>query len=301
MSAALIERIRQNVPQMLRDLPVWLLHDAKKTPVYNDGTNRRGVLDSTEDRARLVTFETAAEALQKTARATGLGFALGVVPGEEIHLAGADFDGCYRDGELDERVMQILAAAGSYAEKSPSGNGLHIVGTGDIGTLKVDGAELYSAGRYFTCTGARINGAHLADIRDAADLTRQLFRANEQPKGAASEADDPIVAALNHAGLYLRDAGGGKHLIRCPWEARHTPAENGARQTSSSEAAYFGPGAEVRGTKLDTGMYRCQHQHCEDRRLRHLREFLGLQEGQRHDQPGEWSPPGVTSYGAAFD
>jgi len=249
-----VTRIRENVPQMLRDLPVWLLHDADKTPIYADGSNRRGTLDSAEDRARLVTFEEAAAALPQVTRASGLGFALGEVPGEEIHLAGLDFDGCYRDGELDERVMQILAAADSYAERSPSGIGLHIIGTGDIGTMKVNGAEIYSSGRYFTVTGNRINGAHVAEIREAAALARQLFgqaTSPSDPRGSDGgvSADNDITEALKRTGLYLRDGGGGRHLIRCPWEARHSPNGDGSRQTSSSEAAYFAPGAVVRADR----------------------------------------------------
>lgn len=287
-----VTRIRENVPQMLRDLPVWLLHDADKTPIYADGSNRRGTLDSAEDRARLVTFEEAAAALPQVTRASGLGFALGEVPGEEIHLAGLDFDGCYRDGELDERVMQILAAADSYAERSPSGIGLHIIGTGDIGTMKVNGAEIYSSGRYFTVTGNRINGAHVAEIREAAALARQLFgqaTSPSDPRGSDGgvSADNDITEALKRTGLYLRDGGGGRHLIRCPWEARHSPNGDGSRQTSSSEAAYFAPGAVVRAETLENGMFRCQHAHCSDRRLKHLREYLGLETRAQSALPGD--------------
>ena len=311
MSTAPIERIRQNVPQMLRDLSAWLLHDPDKVPIYANGTNRRGNLDSPEDRSKLVTFEQAAAALATVRRACGLGIALGEVPGEEIRIVGIDLDTCYRGDELEDRALQILGAANSYAERSLSGKGLHVLGTGDIGTLKIEsttdrpGLELYSGQRYFTVTGDRLNGAHVADITEAAALARQLFagpaltstESREQPE------DNDIVMALNRAGLYLRDAGDSKHLIRCPWEARHSPNDSGSRQTSSSEAAYFAPGAVVRGELIENGMYRCQHAHCADRRLRHLREFLGLQEGPRHDQQagGEWSPPSVTSYGAAFD
>jgi hypothetical protein len=314
MSADLIARIRENVPQMLRDLPVWLLHDAEKKPIYADGTNRRGTLDSPEDRAMLVTFEEAAAALPRVRRACGLGVALGEVPGEDIHISGIDGDRCLRNDEIDDRFVQILGAAVSYAERSPSGTGLHILGLGDIGTLKIPhtdtepGLEMYSGLRFFTVTGERINGAHVVDITEAATLARQLFEGEEPERtapaaGSATPPVDPdgIIPALMHAGLYLRDAGNGKHLIRCPWEARHTPNETGERNTSSSEAAYFGPGAVVRGTRLNTGMFRCQHAHCADRRLRHLREFLGLEEPKPAPDPGEWTPPAVVSYGAGFD
>ncbi|MBK7252048.1 MAG: primase C-terminal domain-containing protein [Gammaproteobacteria bacterium] len=187
--AELVARIREKVPAGLRELPVWLLwrsvagapgEKPRKVPYYADGTPRRGALDSPEDRARLVDFEAAATEL--TARCAGLGVALGEVPGEEITLAGIDFDGL---DEHDERVVEVLAAAASYCERSPSGNGLHILGTGDVGTAKRDaqGLEIYSGGRYFTVTGERIAGAQLADLRDAADVARRVF-AVESPKKA---------------------------------------------------------------------------------------------------------------------
>jgi hypothetical protein len=54
--SALLSRIEANVPPMLLDLPVWLLHRDKQ-PFYGDSTPRRGKLDSPDDRARLVTFK----------------------------------------------------------------------------------------------------------------------------------------------------------------------------------------------------------------------------------------------------
>lgn len=286
----LVARTRANVPAILRELPVWLLHDASKTPIYADGSNRRGTLDSAEDRAKLVTFEEAAAALKRVDRANGIGIALGEVPGEELTIAGIDIDGCYSGEELDPRAVEILGACASYAERSPSGNGLHVLGIGNIGTLKLErtadrpGLELYSGGRYFTVTGARLNGAHLCDITEGAALARALFDQRSHAATIADRHDDAIVSALKSAGLYLRDAGDGKHLIRCPWSARHTPDDSGNRETSSSEAAYFGPGANVRGEVLTHGMFRCQHAHCADRKLRHLREYLGLDKQEAETQ-----------------
>jgi hypothetical protein len=122
----LIERLRQNMEEALRSLPVWLLHDENKIPIYASGKNRRGTLDSPEDRAQLVEFEDAALGLLKCPRAVGLGVALGAVPGTDIILSGMDFDDCYVNGALVEPAARVLTAATSYAEKSLSGKGLHI-------------------------------------------------------------------------------------------------------------------------------------------------------------------------------
>jgi primase-polymerase (primpol)-like protein len=62
--------------------------------------------------------------------------ALGPVPHTSIVIAGIDVDACYDGGVLDARVQKVLKVANSYAEKSPSGRGIHILGIGDIGTTK---------------------------------------------------------------------------------------------------------------------------------------------------------------------
>jgi hypothetical protein len=293
---ALIERIRANVPEQLRELRVWLLWSGgpgKRRPIYASGVSRHGILDSAEDRAALVEFEAAGLALLKCRRAVGLGVALGKVPGTEIWLSGIDLDDCYVNGELTEPGASVLAATPSYAEKSPSAEGLHSVGFGGIGTdkivINVNGheqkLEIYSGGRFFTVTGDSLNGAALADITATAVFARQRYGAPStngagtgKPHPEAPPAtDDPILVALKTSGLYLRDGGSGRHLIRCPWEALHSPDEDGNRNTSSTEAAYFAPGAVIRDVQHDRGTFKCMHTHCGQRGLKDLRNYLGLE------------------------
>ena len=186
------DRIRANVPSDLHGLPIWLLYKEriepgdpkpKKVPMYANG-RYRGTTDTPEDREQLVTFEEAAEALMRTG-ATGLGIALGKVPGHDLHISGIDLDGCYDGGALDPRAGRLLEAARSYAERSPSGLGLHILGIGDIGTVgsHSDGLEIYSRGRFFTVTGDVITRAPLGDISNTAQLARELYR---RPSDSAS-------------------------------------------------------------------------------------------------------------------
>jgi regulatory protein RepA len=182
-----LERVRTNAPPAMLALPVWLAwrsvptpgEKPRKVPFYCDGAPRHGTLDAPEDRARLLTFDQAAETFDP-ARFTGLGVALGAVPGEELVLAGIDLDDIAAD---DPRTLEVLGAADSYAETSPSGAGLKVFGTGAIGTTKAqrDGAglEIYSGARYFTVTGERVNGAHLADLTDAANVARKLWQADK--------------------------------------------------------------------------------------------------------------------------
>jgi hypothetical protein len=259
---------------------VWLLWKSKpatdggksrKVPFYSNGAPRSGTLDAPEDRARLVYFATATATL--TPAYAGLGVALGEIPGDEIIVSGTDLDNC-RDattGELDARAVAILAAANSYAEVSPSGCGIKIFGTGDVGTTKATdvagGLEIYSGGRFFTVTGDAINLAGLADLHDAAKLARELFAVKQErprfvprplpPGGAVArvQAFDAMMKEIGRRGLYMYSRQGW-HIIVCPWSYSHTGGDcSGAAIAEPSTANNW------------AGGFRCHHAHCGDRRI----------------------------------
>ena len=190
-----IDRIAGAVPADLRSQPVWLhwcsqpngTGKPKKVPYYASGKPRAGKLDTPADRRHLVTFDAAAERFDPEQHA-GLGVALGAVPDTDLHLSGIDLDGCRRDAQVSPRALEIVAAAhGAYTEVSPSGTGLKIFGTGDIGTLATPGVEMYSGGRFFAVTGEHYLGHCLADLRDASEAARRLAAARSGPAGPVPE------------------------------------------------------------------------------------------------------------------
>jgi hypothetical protein len=200
-----LDRIEANLPQMLFNAPIWLLH-RQKQPFYADGTPRRGTLDSPEDRARLVTYWKARAAML-IHDVDGVGVALGKVPGTDINLCGIDLDNCFTEGKLQDHAQQLLSAANSYVERSPSGNGLHIIGIGEIGTTAKAGLEIYSGKRYFTVTGDAINEANLADLSGAAALARRLF-GSEPPAATANAPSSGITVIEGGRNTFLiREAG----------------------------------------------------------------------------------------------
>ena len=83
---------------------------------------------------------------------------VGIVLGEG--LAAADLDECIIGGELSPLALDTLAALDSYAELSPSGEGVHVLVTDapPMAGLKSDELELYSAARYVTVTGRHLDG-----------------------------------------------------------------------------------------------------------------------------------------------
>lgn len=72
-------------------------------------------------------------------------------------IIGIDIDDGYdADGFLSRLAVDIIAACGSYTEKSKSGSGVHILVKGDIpfkGKNNLKGVEIYKTARYFITTG----------------------------------------------------------------------------------------------------------------------------------------------------
>jgi hypothetical protein len=135
-------------------------------------------------------FDVAVEALPGF---DGIGFALG------DSYAGIDLDDCFAaDGEPYHWARYILEdLAGTYAEVSPSGNGIKLFMRGgkpegrcrrQVGLGEV---EVYGGGRFFTVTGNAFGGAP-SELRDCtADLARlhaTLFPPEERPAARAATA-----------------------------------------------------------------------------------------------------------------
>lgn len=143
----------------------------RKVPYYVTGIRRHGTLDSPADIARLTSCEDACTALTQSQGYAGLGFALG------RGWQGCDLDGC-RDpvtGKLEAWATAIIERAATYAEISPSGKGVHLLGYDmDEPALKALGAngsgvEFYAAGRFFTFTGRVLEG-FTAPVRSLAPV-----------------------------------------------------------------------------------------------------------------------------------
>jgi primase-polymerase (primpol)-like protein len=144
---------------MMRRAPRWVRH-RNKVPL-----TVKGAAASSTNPATWSEYDIAAT----SPIGDGVGF---VLNGDG--LACIDLDHCLIDGVLADWAAEILAAAGrTYVEVSPSGQGLHIFGYGNVGTgRRRNGAECYDRARYMTVTGQRYCGApvKLANIQAAIDL-----------------------------------------------------------------------------------------------------------------------------------
>lgn len=167
-------QIYRNIPEELKQLKQWcgyriLNRNGRNTKVpINPYTGEFG---KSNDESTWSDFETAVEAINKF-NLNGIGFYF-----KEPYI-GIDIDDvrgqieAYLSGNTDDEnniVAEFIDIMQSYAEISPSGNGVHIIVKGDLpknGSRKGN-IEMYSNGRFFTMTGNHIGGyIHINDDRD---------------------------------------------------------------------------------------------------------------------------------------
>jgi primase-polymerase (primpol)-like protein len=148
---------RAGVPTELRKLPRWVAHTPDKRPVRVDGSPA-----SSTDPQTWSSFEDVAQSSRK-------GF---VLNGDGIVCL--DLDHCLAGGVPTTEVAGLLERLPrTYVEVSPSGDGLHVWGRGDVRAgrrLVVDGVsvEVYGSGRYITVTGRPFRSVpKLADLSTA--------------------------------------------------------------------------------------------------------------------------------------
>lgn len=121
-------------------------------------------------------------------------------------FTGIDLDDCHGDADALAIQHRIFDAFQSYAELSPSGNGLHIIVRGSVRGSRRGHVEVYSTERFFTMTGNVYRDAPIVDGGAALDvLMAEIARekpsafnpsANYQP---ATETDETIYKRAANA------------------------------------------------------------------------------------------------------
>lgn len=95
---------------------------------------------------------------------------IGFVFTDHDPFVGIDIDHCIDPdtGEIDDMAAEIVSKCGTYAEVSPSGTGIHIIGLDpkrpSMGGRRKDGYEIYHTKRFFTFTGKALGPMELSDI-----------------------------------------------------------------------------------------------------------------------------------------
>jgi hypothetical protein len=169
----------QNLPAALRAQRAFVLwrltqipgeKKPRKVPYYVNG-QKRTANGSDVDRASLATFDQAVAACS-AGDYSGIGFAL--LP--ELGVTALDFDDCVVDGRVDPRVLALIE--GTYAELSPSGNGVRAFYRGRARSgksLDVEPkCEIFGDSGYVTCTGNLLPEHDMIGWTEAAELTPQV-------------------------------------------------------------------------------------------------------------------------------
>lgn len=193
---AILPVIPEAIPAALKDRPRWLCwvkgavrRNGKRPKVpVNPRTGRAGI-DATDPR-QLGTFDQAFGRYRRGG-VDGVGFSLAPP------FAAGDLDGCVDPGtgDLDAWAADILGEFRTYAERSPSGEGLRLIGLGRLDPDKRNKrgpVELYAERRYVTLTGHKLPDAPrtVADCIEAfARLQDRITPGPARPAAATVPGD----------------------------------------------------------------------------------------------------------------
>jgi hypothetical protein len=160
------------------------------------------------------TFDEALAAI-KTHNLSGVGLVLT----HDSGMTGIDLDDCIRDAStFSELAREVLAYNETYAEVSPSGEGIRLFARGRIErALKDDtsGVEVYGSGRYLTVTGDQLSGTPqaileaprtLAHLTAASEAAREAKKRKSNTNGDARVHSNDFFHRVNDAALAGLDA-----------------------------------------------------------------------------------------------
>ena len=152
-------------PQELKDRKQWVCW--RLEPDNDGGKPRKMPVNPVTGKGAMsnnpntwTDYHTAFEAYEKYGY-TGVGY----VFTKDDGYVGVDIDHCYNSvtGEFNEVAKAVIARKPTYAELSPSGDGVHLYfkGKKPSGSSKnsENGVEMYESGRYFTVTGKQLEGS----------------------------------------------------------------------------------------------------------------------------------------------
>lgn len=145
-----------NIPDEIKKMNNWVLWklENRKDKTTKIPYQISGKMASSSDLNTWSSYDKAIETFNHRGGYSGIGF---MFSGSGV--SGIDIDHCIENGVISEFANCIIDSVDSYAEKSQSGTGVHILVNGTIPkAIKKKEIELYSQGRYFTMTGDKICG-----------------------------------------------------------------------------------------------------------------------------------------------
>lgn len=155
----------ENIPDELKGLRQWVCAVSGSKVPLNAETGRPA---SSTDPSTWRDFESAVAGVEED-DADNIGF---VFAGNGLVGIDLDHDVFDRFGLFTPFAAELLCECDSYAERSRSGRGVHIIVRGKLpfkGRNNGSGVEMYSAGRYFIMTGDVVYPAGIRENQTAID------------------------------------------------------------------------------------------------------------------------------------
>lgn len=213
----------RNIPQEMRIYPQWVMWryedtDSKK-PTKVPYSAKTGALASVTDANTWATFDECVNAMSSGWYA-GIGFVLT----QNDPYSFIDLDDTKGDQTALDRQIKIYNEFDSYAERSPSGSGLHIIVKGEVPSgRRRSFIEVYSSLRYMTMTGDIYRNA---PIKEQNELLNILWAQMGQGSVATAvyagvaEAKETDEQVINRA---IAAANGDKftELLAGKWEGMY--------------------------------------------------------------------------------
>ena len=180
------------IPAELLKYPNWVVwkyeeRDGRKTKVPYNAVTRQCAKSNDSD-----TWNTWDEVEIIPGWAEGRGFMFSESP-----FVGIDIDHCLDGGEKEKKAMAIVDSFGTYAEKSPSGDGLHMIGRAElVKGMRFGKIEIYPHGRYFTMTGDTLGQVNeICGIQDK--LNEFIYKCEERK--AKKDKGKPLAVHTSKA------------------------------------------------------------------------------------------------------
>ncbi len=195
-----------NIPQEMRLFPQWVVwrfedtDSAKPTKVPYSANNGR--LASVSDPNTWATFDQACHAASTSNWYDGIGFVLT----EADPFAFIDLDDTKGDQTALDRQIKIYNEFDSFAERSPSGSGLHIIVKGNLPSgRRRSFIEIYSSGRYMTMTGDVYRDAPIKEQNELLNVLWSQMGSGNQAAAVyaglaeAKETDEVVIQRATDA------------------------------------------------------------------------------------------------------
>lgn len=210
-----------NIPKVMKDLDHWVLWKqeviAGKLSKIPYQTNDRKAMSNNPD--TWTSFDNVVQCFYEKPY-DGIGFQL-----SWSGITGIDLDHCIEDVLISSHAQEIISQCSSYTEISPSRTGIHIYVQGTVPlSVHTKAIEIYSAGRYLTVTGDKLNDLNVEPRQGVLDqlhkkyakvnLVQDTFTSavgiDQEPRQSDDEILERLFKSLNGSkikALYEGDLG----------------------------------------------------------------------------------------------